>query len=492
MRTLAALALCLLTCGVPGCAKAQPASPAPPPLTPLQQLALDITTATTSRGVQRATWGIVVESLDRGDRLFDLHARNLFVPASVAKLVSLATAVDAVGWEYRFETTIQATGPLVDGTLRGDLLIVGSGDPAIGGRGGDDLAGWVAALQALGIRRIDGRIIGDDDAFEDPRPGLAWAWDDLGYTFGSLYGALNLAENRMTLTIAPADAEGGPTSVRVNPQAAYRPLANRTITGARGSAQLLWPEQRPGDAFLTLAGSIPVDAPAATLNVSVGNPTFWFASVLRNQLLVAGIEVTGEAFDLDDVMPPPDRSASRIIHTYRSHPLSEIAQPMLKESINVYGEAALRLNAPSAPRTNDAALEGMRHRLETWGVPREAWQLIDGSGLSRRDTVAPETIVAVLRRMYDRSETSPWMTALPVAGRDGTLDGRMKGTPADGNVRAKTGTMSNVRSLAGYLRTRDGEPLAFAIMVDNFEGSGAEAVTAIDAIAVRLAGFSRN
>ena len=225
--------------------------------------------------------------------------------------------------------------------------------------------------------------------------------------------------------------------------------------------------------------------------MSSGNPTLWFASVLRHRLLGGGIEVTGEAFDVDDAMPRPDRAAARVIYTYRSHPLSEIAQPMLKESINLYGEAVLRLNAVSAPRTNDAALDGMRQRLDRWGITRDAWQLIDGSGLSRRDTIAPATLVAVLRRMYDPSGMSPWMTALPVAGRDGTLDGRMKGTAAENNVRAKTGTMSNVRSLAGYVRTREGEPLAFAIMVENFEGTGTQAAAAMDAIAVRLAGFSR-
>ncbi len=491
----AALALSLTFALLPltyaACAKAQPTSSIPR-ADPLQQLRQDITSATTQPGVQRAGWGILVESLDRSERLFELNPRRLLVPASVAKLVSLATAVDAVGWNYRFETTLRATGPIVDGVLQGDLVIVGSGDPALGGRGGDDLALWIDALKAIGIRRIEGRVIGDDDAFEDPRPGLAWAWDDLGYTFGSLFGALNFAENRMAVTIAPAPMEGLPTTLAVEPHAAYRPLANRSVTGPAGSAPLLWPEQRPGEPFLTIAGSIPAGGRAATMFVSAGNPTFWLASVLRSRMLREGIEVIGEAFDGDDVIPGPDAAVARDIYTYRSRPLSEIAQPLFKDSINVYGEAVLRLNAVGAPRTNDAALEGMRQRLERWGVARDAWQLIDGSGLSRRNVVTPETLVLVLRRMYDATGASPWMTALPVAGRDGTLEGRMKGTAAENNVRAKTGTMSNIRSLAGYVRTQDGEPLAFAIMIENFEGTGARAVAAMDAIAVLLAGFSRN
>jgi D-alanyl-D-alanine carboxypeptidase/D-alanyl-D-alanine-endopeptidase (penicillin-binding protein 4) len=228
------------------------------------------------------------------------------------------------------------------------------------------------------------------------------------------------------------------------------------------------------------------------LSVSAGNPTFWFASVLRHQLSTSGIELTGEAFDVDDALPRPDLAASTVLHTHRSRTLAEIAQPLLKDSINLYGEAVMRLNAaPGAPATNDAAIEGMRRRMDNWGIPRDAWQIIDGSGLSRRNAVAPDALVAVLQRMYDPSGASPWMNALPAAGREGTLDSRLRGTPAENNVRAKTGTMSNIRTMAGYVRTRDGETAAFAVMADHFEGSGSAAIEAIDRIVVQLAAFSR-
>ena len=155
------------------------------------------------------------------------------------------------------------------------------------------------------------------------------------------------------------------------------------------------------------------------------------------------------------------------------------------------GEAVLRLNAASdAFPTNDAALEGVRMRLAAWGIPPDGWQIVDGSGLSRRNAVAPEVLVAILQRMYDSSGASPWMTGLPIAGRDGTLAGRMNGTPAEGNVRAKTGTMSNIRTLAGYVRTRDGETLAFAVRADSFEGPGSAAIEASDRVVdPRIVGF---
>jgi PBP4 family serine-type D-alanyl-D-alanine carboxypeptidase len=443
-------------------------------------------------GVARAAWGIAVRSLDRHEPLLEINPQALLVPASLAKLVTLATAAEAVGWDHVFETTVRTTGPVVDGVVTGDLIVVGSGDPSIGGRGGDDLSTWVDTLKAVGIRSIDGRIVGDDDAFEDPRPGLAWAWDDIGYASGSLFGALNLAENRVEVTIAPGAMPGDSTEITLSPEAGDRSIVNRSVTGPAGSVQLLWAEQRPGEHQLTIAGFIPVETPPALLFVSVGNPTAWFASTFRRRLVNAGISVTGEAVDIDDLPSPPLSGSGETLYVYRSHPLREIARFMVKQSINVYGEAIFRLNAQRGVLgTNDRAIEGMRNRLDSWGISRESWQLVDGSGLSRHNVLAPDAVVGILERMYDASNVSPWMTALPVAGRDGTLESRMRGTAGEDNVRAKTGTMSKVRSLAGYVRTRDGEALAFAIIVNNFEGTPAVAVESIDRITVRLANFSR-
>lgn len=486
-----AFAFCAVLLTLAGCAKARSAAPATAPLDPVLRLRQDVVQATQAPGVQRAAWAVAVQSLDRNERLVDLNSRTLLVPASISKLVSAASAADAVGWDYRFETTLRAAGPIVDGTLRGDLLIVGSGDPTIAGRAGQDVTAWIEAVKAAGIHRIDGRIIGDDDSIEDPRPQLAWTWDDLGYPTGALFGALNLGENRMVVTVTPGGTPGAPTSLGVEPHAADRPLANRTVTTAAGTTQLLWPEQRPGEPFLTIAGTIPAGAPPARVNVAVGNPTFWFASVFRNRLLGDGLEVTGDAWDIDDVMPRVDRAASTVLFTHRSEPLAAIVQPMLKESINLYAEAVMRLNADGAvPATNDAALAGLRRRLESWGIA-DAQQLIDGSGLSRRNAISADAMLALLQRMQDATNASPFVSALPVAGLDGTLESRMRETPAAGNVRAKTGTMSNIRSLAGYVTTRDGERLAFVAMANNFDGNGAAANQALDTIAVRLAGFSR-
>ena len=476
-----------------GCAKAPPAvvtSP-PGPVDKLGALRSDLAAITKMPGVQRATWGIAVQSLARNQRLFDLNPQTLMVPASVAKLISVATASDAVGWDYRFTTTLRSTGAIEGGVLHGDLLVVGGGDPAIGGRGGDDFSTWVDALKSAAIHRVDGRVVGIDDAFEEPRPGFAWSWDDLGYSTGAVFGALNLAENRLSVTVTPGAVAGAPTSLAYSVDAQDLPITNRSVTGPAGSAPLVWPEMRPGEDVLTIAGSVPVGGMSASLLVSAGNPTMWFARMLRRRLIASGIDVTGPAADGDNISIPPPETAA-ILYTYRSHPLSDVVQPLLKDSINLYGEAVHRLNASGPlPHTNDQALDGIKQRMLSWGISTDGFQIVDGSGLSRRDVLSPYALLTVLMRMYDPAGVSPWMRALPVAGVDGTLSARMKGTPGENNVRAKTGTMSNVRSLAGYVTTRDGEALVFTCIVNNFEGTGAQANAALDAIAVRLASFSR-
>ena len=462
------------------------------PQPPLRRLAADIRELTAMPGVKRGLWGVMAYSLTRRQPLVELNPQTLFVPASTTKLLSAASAYESVGWDYRFETTVWATGPIVAGTLQGDLLVAGSGDPSIDSRGFPGVEDWASALIELGIQRIEGRIIGDDDAVEEPRPALAWAWDDLGYSSGSLFGALNASENRLSVLVSPGPQAGAPAELTVEPHAAHRPLVSRALTSDSAAPQFLWPEQRPAEAELTIAGSIRAGAKPGRLVVSAGNPTHWFAGVVRHHLVAGGIAVSGDAVDVDDVQPTPQREYATLLFTHRSAPLRELVRPMLKDSVNLYGEALMRLNSgPGVLPTNDAALEGLNRRLAAWGILPDAYQIVDGSGLSRRNALSPAALVILLQRMYDPKGESPFMQALPIAGVDGSLGSRLKDTPAAGNLRAKTGTMSNIRTLAGYVTTRDKEDVAFVVMLNNFEGTGTEATAAVDAIAARVADFSR-
>jgi D-alanyl-D-alanine carboxypeptidase/D-alanyl-D-alanine-endopeptidase (penicillin-binding protein 4) len=467
-------------------------APGAAPASGLDALAGAVRQQLTAPGVARGTWGIAVQSLQTGDAIFEHNAHALLVPASVAKLVPLAATVESVGWEFRFETELRATGPVVDGVLKGDLVVRGSGDPSIGSRGFAGFPAWTDALRQMGITRIEGRLIGDDDALEEPRPGAMWSWDDLGYPSGAIFGALNYAENRLNVTVRPGSEPGAPTSLVVDDLSADRPLVNRSLTASTGTAPFLWPEQRPGETALTIAGSLPAGSGPVTLAVSAGDPTRWFVSVLRREMQRAGIEVSGGAVDMDDVQPRLDVSTAALLHVHRSPPLRELARPLLKDSVNLYAEAVMRQTTGLAGgRRNDDALAALAARMQTWGLPPDGLQIVDGSGLSRRNGLTAATLVGVLTRMFDGDAASPWMTGLPMAGRDGLLMRRFRGTAAEGNLRAKTGTMSNIRSLAGYVTSQDGEPFAFAIILNGFEGTGTQAQTAVDRIAVSVAEFTR-
>jgi D-alanyl-D-alanine carboxypeptidase/D-alanyl-D-alanine-endopeptidase (penicillin-binding protein 4) len=487
-RSAAALALFIAA----GCAKAPPAAPVPPPIAPLRQLASDFDALIDRPGHQHGIWAVAVQSLARGDRLYERNPRTLLVPASTMKLVSVAVAADAVGWDHRFETRVLAGGRIHEGALKGDLVVEGSGDPTVLGRAGEAaLDGWVDALRSRGITRIEGRVVADDNAVEEPAPGFAWSWDDLGYAYGALPGALNLAENRLAVTISPS-SPGMPAIVELPADARGLAIVNDTITGAPDDTPALWPERRAGEAALRIRGTIPAGSRPAVLSVAAGNPTLWFARALRHRLLAAGIDVEGKAVDADDLPYPLELRDAAVLHVHRSAPLAGIARPLIKDSINLYAEAVLLLaTGPGGWRSTWAALDAARARLESWGIPKEGIQMVDGSGLSRRDVIAPDTLVTLLARFHDPSGASPWMQAMAVAGRDGSLADRMKGTPAEGNAIGKTGSMSNIRTFAGYVRTADGEPLAFAIMANNFEGPASGVTATIDRLVARLASFSR-
>jgi serine-type D-Ala-D-Ala carboxypeptidase/endopeptidase (penicillin-binding protein 4) len=489
-NSTARIALVLAVLIAAGCAKPRPATPVSPAPTPLQQLRIDLDTLLDRPGHQRGTWGVVVQSLARDERLFERNPQTLLVPASTMKLVSVAVAAEAMGWDFRYETQLVATGPVVNGSLDGDLVIVGSGDPSVLGRPqAASLAPWIDALRARGITRVNGRVIGNDDAQEEPRPGFGWSWEDLGYTYGSIPGALNLAENTVEVTVSPAHVEGLPAVVELPAHARDLPIVNLTRTASAGTAENVWPEWRAGMATLSLNGEIAMSDKPAVVSMSVGNPTAWFARVLRNEILAAGIDVTGPAVDGDE--SPINARRSTILYVHRSPSLAEMAKPLIKDSINLYAEAMLRMaTGPAGPRTADAGLDAVRARLQSWGIPQDGIQIVDGSGLSRRNVIAPETLMTILRRFYDASGASPFMQAQAIAGRDGTLRNRMKGTPAEGNAIGKTGSLSNVRTLAGYVTTANGEPLAFAIMANNFEGPASGVSTTIDRIVARLASHS--
>lgn len=443
----------------------------------LQDLRQQLTTIFNAPVMAHGTWGVEVRSLDRGDILFAHNAGKLMMPASNMKILTLAAAAERLGWDFRFTTTLETSGVVEAGVLHGDLIVRSNGDPTMSTRekrGARVFDEWAAALKAMGITGIDGRIIGDDQAFDDEGVGPGWSWDYLEAGYAAPSGALQYNENTADLTTAPGAVIGDPIVVQLAPGSGFT-VTNRAITGEgadsgrRGAINVVRRIDRPE---LEISGMVPLGAPSASRVVAVINPTLFFAQSLKDGLIARGIPVTGDAADGDDVAGEPDMAAERrVLVTTSSPSLREIGTVLMKVSQNQYAETLLKaLGAASGGLGTTGA--GRRAAVQTfteWGIPTDGYVMSDGSGLSRYNYIAPSTITMILARMHqDPKHREAFAATLPIAGKDGTIGSRLRKTRAEGNAIAKTGSIANVRSLSGYVRTRTGELLAFSILANDF------------------------
>jgi D-alanyl-D-alanine carboxypeptidase/D-alanyl-D-alanine-endopeptidase (penicillin-binding protein 4) len=442
--------------------------------------------------LEHSYWGVEVRSLQSGDILYARNPRKLMMPASNMKIVTLAAAAARLGWDFTYNTDVFAAGTIDSGTLRGDLVVVGSGDPSITADNAEPIfAEWAERLKAAGIHTIAGRVIGDDDAFDDNGLGFGWSWDDLPDDYAAGVSALQFNENAVRVSVMPGSAAGDWAGITVVPGDSGLDVVTEVTTTAPDAAPSLRAHRLPGTMRLRIDGTIPFGHTAVTLTVSVENPTLFFATALRRTLIARGITVSGPAVDIDDIPDAPMRPSSPIA-SHRSPSLSALAVRLMKVSQNLYAETFLKTLAPGTPRTAEGGRTEIAAALQPFGVGADALIQRDGSGLSRYDYVTPDALASILVAVHrDEHLRGPFEASLPIAGRDGTLANRMKGTPAENNARAKTGSMSNVRGLSGYVTAASGETLAFSILANNFETPPSTITDAADRIVVRLAAFAR-
>ncbi len=465
-----------------------PATASPPSRTATLAGALDRALATPA--FARAQAALVVQSLASGETLYRRNGPTWLVPASTMKVLTSVAAAERLGWGFRFETRLVATGPVAQGTLRGDLLLVGTGDPSISPRHGsraDAFDDWARALKAKGIRHLAGHVIGDDSAVEQPGWGVGWAWDDLVEGYGAASAALQYHEGEVAVTIGPGMTPGTPAVLYLSPSNHGLLVNNLAITGPAGSEPALGVARLPGTRFLDVTGRIPLGGQPTSTNTAVANPTLFFAEELRATLVRHGIEVDGAAADIDDLSDRPRAAEGQVLLVDQSPPLAEIVDVTLKWSRNAHAEALLMALDASPPAAARDALPVMRETLASLGVAPEGYTTRDGSGLSRNDYLSADTLVTTLAAAWQRPHLrGPLESALPHAGRSGSLASRLKGTAAEGRVRAKTGSMSNVRSLAGYVETTAGEPLAFAFLVNGFDVPATDIDARVDEMLLAL------
>ncbi len=438
-----------------------------------------------------------VGSIDRHDVLFRYNADRLVMPASNMKIPTLAAAAERLGWDYTFHTTLAATGPVVEGTLLGDLVVRGSGDPSLNARQVEPvrvLDGWADLLAAHGIRRIAGRLVGDDNAFDEQSFGHGWSWEDLHDGYSAPISALQVYEDAVTVSIAPGSSPGTPADAAFATPGSGWAIDNRAVTGEPGTPVTIAARRIPGAFLVTLTGSIPSGSTVITRALAVDNPTTYLLRLFAAALERRGITIARGVADIDDLPSGSVSPEGTPLVQYRSPPLREIAKPLMKASQNLYGETLLRAVGRVDGRAATAAdgKAAVFSALKAWGAPVASLVMADGSGLSRYNYATADLMVAILRRMHDDPRhREPWLEALAVGGQAGTLQKRFVGTPGEGRVRAKTGAISNVRALSGYVPAANGEQLVFSIIVNNVTATSEQIYKVVDAAVLRLAAFTR-
>jgi len=447
--------------------------------------------------------GIKVVSLDNGRVLFEENATKLLRPASNMKLYTVAAALDRLSPDYRFSTSVYAAArPDAAGVVHGNLTIYGRGDPSIAARfnngdyfkGIDDLA---LRIVAAGVKRVEGDIVGDESYFVGPKYGSGWNWEDLTWYYGAEITPLTANDNALDLFIKPGAAIGQPASITTGPPDPLLTIVNKVTTSAKGVKREFSIHRGLGENTITITGSIPLEDRGYTGGIGISHPGLLFVYMLRSSLAQKGVTITGASR-----ISVSSNAVQNEIATLQSPPFSVIAAQTLKPSQNLYTELILRtlgkvapppppITTSSLPQTSDElGLEAVKAFLKTVGLRPEELVLDDGSGLSRNDMITAEASVQLLTFMSKHRYATVFRDALPIGGVDGTLRNRFKGTPAENNLRAKTGSLSSAASLGGYMTTAGGEKLAFSIMVNNYPRDFDPRSSCIDPITVLLASFA--
>jgi D-alanyl-D-alanine carboxypeptidase/D-alanyl-D-alanine-endopeptidase (penicillin-binding protein 4) len=443
---------------------------------------------------QRANWGIRVVSLGNQSVLYQRNATKYFTPASNTKLYSSALALLRLGPDYKFATTVMTTAVPVNGEIRGDVRLVGGGDPTISWRkypyekGGihepplAGIEGLADQVLAKGIRRITGGIVGDDTAWPwDPYP-PGWAVDDAVWSYGAPVSALTINENTIELRIRAAESEGHPARISLTPALEYYWIDNRVVTEAGRRAVKIARDGR----LIRASGRIPINGTDRTETIAIDDPALYAAHALHEALSRRGVAIGGNPsarHRMPEETWAPETGGVELAK-HESRPLREIVQVTNKASQNLMAEMLLRA---AGDGTTQGGVDQLELVLSSIGVDRKGYAIYDGSGLSRLNLISPAATIELLKHMWDSPLRGVFVASLPVGGLDGTLESRFDGRPRGNVVQAKTGSLSHVNALSGYIKSRTFGMVAFSIMVNGSNGPASTIRQAIDTICLEIA-----
>ena len=449
--------------------------------------------------VNKGEWGILIVDGPSGETLYEKNADSYFVPASNMKLLTTALALDTLGPGYRFRTTIESTGKLEEGILRGDLILVGRGDPNLSNRKFPfdtkeefdgppervlkELADKVAAR---GVREITGDIVGDDSYFPRERYPDGWEIDDMVWEYGAAISAIVVDDNTVTLTLTAGAKAGDAVLASIDPATTDFELKNDVTTiGAKEKGELRLTRE-PGANIVTVSGTMPAASTSRKLILAIQEPAQHAASILARQLAERGVKFSGKIRAVHE--PDPMETSRTVLAEHLSLPLGDTVKLVNKISQNLHTEILLRTSARQQGRwqtPEELAKFPSAFYAKVGIVPDDVVQT-DGSGLSRHDMATPRAFVTLLEYAQKQPWFSAYYSSLPVAGVDGTLTDRMKNAGITGKIHAKTGSVTHVRALSGYAETLHGRKLVFSFLSNNQAATGHEIHEALDGLCLAM------
>jgi D-alanyl-D-alanine carboxypeptidase/D-alanyl-D-alanine-endopeptidase (penicillin-binding protein 4) len=416
------------------------------------------------------------------------------------KLLTTALALDKLGVEYRFRTTLETNGKwMEDGTLRGDLFFVGRGDPNLSNRkfpfdlkeefdGPPErvLAEMADLLVARGLKEITGDVVGDDSYFPRERYPDGWEIDDMVWEYGAAISAIVVDDNTVKLTLTPGEKAGDSAQAVVDPPTSEFVVTTEVTTvGAKEKADLRLTRE-PGARVVEVSGTLPAKSAPHTLILAVQEPAEHAAEMLARLLRERGVKFSGKVRALHE--PDPAEAARATLAEHLSIRLGDSVKLVNKISQNLHTEVLLRTAARQNGRWTDAEdLEKFAKEFYAKvGIGPDDVVQTDGSGLSRHDLVTPRAFVTLLAYAQKQPWFGDYYASLPVAGVDGTLNERMREAGVAGRIHAKTGSVAHVRTLSGYADTAGGRRLVFSFLSNNESVKGREVHDVIDGLCAAM------
>jgi serine-type D-Ala-D-Ala carboxypeptidase/endopeptidase (penicillin-binding protein 4) len=447
----------------------------------------------------KGEWGLLIVDAATDETLYQQNADRYFVPASNMKLFTTALALAKLGPDYRFHTTLETNGTISNGVLTGNLALVGRGDPNLSNRkfpyelkeefdGPPEktLAELADEVVAKGVKEISGDVIGDDSYFPRERYPSGWEIDDIVWEYGAAISSIVVDDNTVTLTLTPGDQPGSPVQAIASPATPDFLVENEVITSAPDVKSDLTLTREPGASLVVVKGTMPAKGSPRKLVLAIEEPAQHAAVVLKHLLEERGVRVDGVARARHESAKTQEDPT--VLAEHVSVPLRDAVKLINKISQNLHTEMLLRTVARQNGvwATPDDLMKVPQDFYASAGVSPDDVIQSDASGLSRHDLVTPRAIVALLTFAQMQPWFETYYNSLPVAGVDGTLEDRMKNTPAAGHIHAKTGSVEHVRTLSGFAETASGRRLIFSFLSNNQGGKNHEAADALTGLCVAM------